>query len=207
MDLSLISATNLFAVKGDKLRGPAQWSSWYMRIKRFAQMRKVWELCNPEIAADALPKPREEPIVPEYPKDGDDEERQNWRCHLEIYKFDLDRHERQAIALCEVYEYILATLDSKYHQSVIGYKTPYEVLVALKTRFAGSNYYREELRDKWDELACQKPGKDIDQWIGTWDTVRHELIRLGIQVDDEEAVRCFIRAITKARGSEPMVTF
>jgi hypothetical protein len=97
--------------------------------------------------------------------------------------------------LNDVYEYIFATLDSKYHRSVITKETPHEVLVALKTRFARSNAYKEEMRDKWEQLATQKPSKDVDQWIDSWNTLRQEAISIGIKIEDADAARYFIKAV------------
>lgn len=143
-----MDASTLSAMKGDKLREPAQWSTWYAKTRRFAQLRAVWELCNPEVNEDALPKRSTEPVEPEYPEDGDDKETRKWRDRFDVYKLALSKYEKQTKGLNDVYEYIFATIDSKYHRSVITKETPYDVLVALKTRFARSNSYKEELRDK-----------------------------------------------------------
>jgi hypothetical protein len=106
-------------------------------------MRAVWKFCNPEIKEDALPKRSTEPVEPVYPETGDVKATRKWRDLFDIYKIALSRHEEQTEALNDVYEYIFATLDSKYHRSVITKESPYEVLVALKTRFARSNSYKE----------------------------------------------------------------
>jgi hypothetical protein len=110
----------------------------------------VWELCNPETAADALPKRSTEPVEPVYPEEGDKKATRKWRDRYDIYKVTLSRHKKQTKGLNDVNEYIFATLNSKYHSSLITKESLYKVLVALKTRFARSNSYKEEMRDKWE---------------------------------------------------------
>lgn len=84
---------------------------------------------------------------------------------MDIYKLRYARWEKQAKGLSDVNEYILTYLDSMHHLNLIGYHTPYDRLVYLKSRFARSTAYEEEVRMKWKVFAMQKPTGDIELWL------------------------------------------
>jgi len=184
----------LSAMKGDKLREPAQWATWQAKVVQFAEQRDVWEYCDPDTQLDKLPKPAQTPVFPEYPEDGDAEKKREWRDRMDIFKFKHSQWEKQKKSLGDVNEYILSHLDAKYHRILLAQKTPYDRMVALKARFARRTAYEEELRAKWYHFAPQKASKDVNQWIDIWDTLREEVISVGIEVNDDDAVRHFLAA-------------
>ncbi|CAG8898688.1 unnamed protein product [Penicillium egyptiacum] len=68
-----------------------------------------------------------------------------------------------------------------YHLSLIDYKTPKSRLEYLKSRFARSSAYEEEVRMKWKAFANQRPSKgDIEQWLTAWDNLREQAVSLDL---------------------------
>ena len=84
---------------------------------------------------------------------------------MDVYKVKYTRWEKQAKGLSDVNEYILTYLDPIHHLSLVAYRTPYDRLVYLKSRFARSTAYEEEIRMKWKVFAMQKPTGDIEEWL------------------------------------------
>ena len=84
---------------------------------------------------------------------------------MDVYKMKYTKWEKQVKGLSDINEYILTYLDPMYHLALIIYRTPYERLVYLKTRFARSTAYEEEIRMNWKVFAMQKLTGDIEQWL------------------------------------------
>lgn len=84
---------------------------------------------------------------------------------MDVYKVKYIRWEKQAKGLSDVNEYILTYLDPIHHLSLVAYRTLYDRLVYLKSRFARSTAYEEEIRMKWKVFAMQKPIGDIEEWL------------------------------------------
>ncbi|KAJ5827623.1 hypothetical protein N7447_001845 [Penicillium robsamsonii] len=200
------TASILSATKGEKLKDETQWRTWFTRVRSYARQKGVWELCDPEavmaeIAAvsTAIEKPPirpdllTEPTVPEYPEEGDAEEKKTWRDRMDLFKIKYARWQSEAKGLADVNEYILIYLDPVHHLAIIPLETPYERLVYLKSRFAQTVTYREEIRMKWRYFSTQRPTGDIEQWIQKWDSMRELTISLGI--DDSNPNRDFVYAV------------
>ncbi|KAJ6094335.1 hypothetical protein N7499_002931 [Penicillium canescens] len=172
------SASILSALRSDKLKDSSQWRAWHKRVKAFAVQRTVWDLCNPDTTSH--PIPLSEPIEPEYPQSGDQEEKKEWRDLLEVYKIKANRWEKQRKGLNEVNEYIITYLDASLRDVVLEYETPYERLVYLSKRFARSHAYKEEIRMKWRAFATQKPIGDVEKWLISWDEMREQAVSLNL---------------------------
>ncbi|KAJ5827830.1 hypothetical protein N7447_004593 [Penicillium robsamsonii] len=63
----------------------------------------------------------------------------------------------------------------------------------LKSRFARSTAYEEEIRMNWKVFAMQKPTGDIEKWLQKWNSLREQAISLGI--NDGDANRDFLHAV------------
>ncbi|KAJ5139422.1 hypothetical protein N7448_002830 [Penicillium atrosanguineum] len=79
-------ASILSAIKGDKLKDSPQWRTWFARVKLYTKQKRVWDLCDLDIEKEDRPRGLREPYEPEYPKDGDTEERKEWRDRMDVYK-------------------------------------------------------------------------------------------------------------------------
>ena len=192
------AASILSAMKGEKLKDSPQWLTWFAKVQLYAMQKNVWDLCNPDppttTESQAIRSiPLQEPVEPEYPEDGDDKDRRIWRDRMDVYKMKYTKWEKQAKGLSDVNEYILTYLDPMHHLALITYRTPYERLVYLKTRFARSTAYEEEIRMNWKVFAMQKPTGDIEQWLQKWNSLREQAISLGIS--DADSNRDFLYAV------------
>ncbi|KAJ5869035.1 hypothetical protein N7455_003976 [Penicillium solitum] len=164
------AASILSAMKGEKLKDSPQWLTWFAKVQLYAMQKNVWDLCNPE-----------PPTTTE------------WRDRMDVYKMKCTKWEKQAKGLSDVNEYILTYLDPIHHLALITYRTPYDRLVYLKTRFARSTAYEEEIRMNWKVFAMQKPTGDIEQWLQKWNSLREQAVSLGIS--DADSNRDFLHAI------------
>ena len=94
-------------MKGDKLKEPQHWRTWFARVKLYgfarvklyARQKKVWELVNPQVEEDYLEEPIRKPKRPQYPENGNETAKREWRDRLDIYKLDLAEWEQQSKAL------------------------------------------------------------------------------------------------------------
>ncbi|OOQ89746.1 hypothetical protein PEBR_07187 [Penicillium brasilianum] len=141
-----MESTAISAMKGDKLKQPQHWRTWFARIKIYARQKKVWELINPQIEAEYLDEPIRKPRRPQYPENGNETAKREWRDRLDIYKLDLAEWEQQNKALDVVNEWIVSNLDLTHHTSLLNYQTPYERLVYLQIRFGRSTAAEEDIR-------------------------------------------------------------
>ncbi|KAJ5294289.1 hypothetical protein N7508_009110 [Penicillium antarcticum] len=105
------SSTYLSAMKSEKLKDSSQWQSWHQRVKVFAQRRGIWDFCNPDTDELHRPEALREPIVPDYPDDGYQEDKRDWRDRLEVYKIKANRWDRQRKSLNEIDDLIVNSLD------------------------------------------------------------------------------------------------
>ncbi|KAJ5512615.1 hypothetical protein N7463_002167 [Penicillium fimorum] len=147
----------LSALKGEKLKDAPQWPTWFARVQLYAIQKNVWDHCNPDTPSTERLDTLKEPVEPEYPEEGDKRDRRIWQDLMDVYKMKYTRWEKQAKGLSDVNEYILTYLDPMHHLSLITYRTPYDILVYLKSRFARSTAYEEEIRMKGKVFAMQKP--------------------------------------------------
>ncbi|KAJ5121715.1 hypothetical protein N7526_008652 [Penicillium atrosanguineum] len=122
------------------------WRTWFARVKLYAKQKRVWDLCDLDIEKEDRPRGLREPYEPEYPKDRDTEERKEWRDRMDVYKVAYTKWEKQIKGLDDVNEYIISFLDPIHYLILIDYKTPYDRLVYLKSRFARSSAYKEEIQ-------------------------------------------------------------
>lgn len=177
------TTVSISATKGEKLKESHQWRTWYNRIRLYAKERGVWDVCNPELADDDILAPLDEPERPEYPQGGSKEEKVEWRDLMDVYKYEYSDWEKQRKALSDVNQIIIALLDPSHHPSLLPYETPYERLKYLKSRFARSGAYREELRTRWLLNQAEPPRKGIDvlMWIEEWNNLREEVISAGLE--------------------------
>ena len=193
------AASILSAMKGEKLKDSPQWLTWFAKVQLYAVQKNVWDLCNPDLTssttdpANKRPEPLQEPVEPQYPEEGDEKERRIWRDRMDVYKVKYTRWEKQTKGLSDVNEYILTYLDPIHHLSLVAYRTPYDRLVYLKSRFARSTAYEEEIRMKWKVFAIQKPTGDIEEWLQQWNSLREQAVSLGI--NDGDANRDFLHAV------------
>jgi hypothetical protein len=187
------AASILSAMKGEKLKDSPQWLTWFSKVQLYAVQKNVWDLCNPDLTSSTRTEPLQEPAEPEYPEEGDEKDRRIWRDRMDVYKVKYTRWEKQAKGLSDVNEYILTYLDPIHHLSLVAYRTPYDRLVYLKSRFARSTAYEEEIRMKWKVFAMQKPTGDIEEWLQQWNTLREQAVSLGI--NDGDANRDSLHAV------------
>lgn len=115
---------------------------------------------------------------------------------MDVYKVKYTRWEKQTKGLSDVNEYILTYLDPIHRLSLVAYRTPYDKLVYLKSRFARSTAYEEEIRMKWKVFAMQKPTGDIEEWLQQWNSLREQAVSLGI--NDGDANRDFLHTVKEA---------
>ena len=184
----------LSALKGEKLKDSAQWQSWHQRVKVFAQRRDIWDLCNPD--ADELHRPEalREPIAPDYPDDGSQEDKRDWRDRLEVYKIKANRWDRQRKSLNELDDLIINSLDASLREAVMKCETPYDRLVYLSKRFARSDAYTEEIRMKWKVVSAQKPAGDVEKWLVSWVELYEQAVSLKIS-ETASANKDFLQAV------------
>ncbi|KAJ5504596.1 hypothetical protein N7463_007470 [Penicillium fimorum] len=187
------AASILSAMKGEKLKDAPQWPTWFAKVQLYAMQKNVWDHCDPDTPLTERPDTLREPVQPEYPQGGNETDRRSWRDQADVYKMSYPRWEKQARGLSDVNEYILTYLDTMHHLALIPYRTPYDRLVYLRSRFARSTAYEEEIRMKWKVFAMQKPTGDIEQWLQKWNSLREQAISLGIS--DGDANRDFLHAV------------
>ncbi|KAJ6094488.1 hypothetical protein N7467_002001 [Penicillium canescens] len=188
------TASMLSALKGDKLKDSSQWRAWHKRMRAFAMNRTVWDLCNPDTDEAYRPKALREPREPEYPLDADLEAKKEWRDLLEVYKIGANRWEKQRKGLNEVNEYIITFVDSSLRDAVLEFDTPYDRLVYLKTRFARTPAYKEEIRMQWRAFSTVKPAGDIEKWLASWTELREQAVSLQLP-EAESANQDFLQAV------------
>ena len=174
------AASILSALKGEKLKDSSHWQSWHQRMKVFAKRRDIWDLCNPD--ADELYRPKAliEPIEPEFPDDGSQEEKRDWRDRLEVYKIKANRWDRQRKSLNEFDDLIVNSLDVSLREVVMKCETPYDRLVYLSKRFARSEAYTEEVRMQWKAFSAEKPTGDVEKWLTSWVELYEQAVSLKI---------------------------
>ena len=187
------AASILSAMKGEKLKDAPQWRIWFAKVQLYATQKNVWDLCNPDTLSTSRPAALTEPVDPTYPPNDDEKARRIWRDLMDVYKVKWARWEKQSKGLGDVNEYILTYLDPIHHLALLPYTTPYDRLVYLKSRFAKSTAYEEEIRMNWKIFAMQKPTGDIEQWLQKWNSLREQAVSLGIS--DSDANRDFLYAV------------
>ena len=140
----------------------------------------IWDLCNPDIDELHRPKVLNEPIEPDFPDNGTQEEKRDWRDRLEVYKVKANRFEKQRRSLVEMNDFIIINLDQSIRDAVLEYDAPYDRLVYLSQRFARSHAYKEEIRMQWRAFAAQKPADDVEKWLVSWEELREQAVSLKI---------------------------
>ncbi|KAJ6061516.1 uncharacterized protein N7446_005636 [Penicillium canescens] len=188
------TASMLSALKGDKLKDSSQWRAWHKRMRAFAINRTVWDLCNPDTDGALRPKALREPQEPEYPLDADPEAKKEWRDLLEVYKIGANRWEKQRKGLNEVNEYIITFVDSGLRDAVLEFDTPYDRLAYLKTRFARTPAFKEEIRMQWRAFSTVKPAGDIEKWLASWTELWQQAVSLQLP-EVESANQDFLQAV------------
>lgn len=181
-------------MKSEKLKDSSQWQSWHQRVKVFAQRRDIWDLCNPD--ADELHRPEalREPIAADYPDDGSQEDKRDWRDRLEVYKIKANRWDRQRKSLNEIDDLIVNSLDASLRDAVLKCETPYDRLVYLSKRFARSEAYTEEVRMQWRALSTQKPTGDVEKWLISWVELYERAVSLKI-IETANANKDLLQAV------------
>lgn len=191
-----MESTVVSAMKGEKLKDPAQWRNWIARMKIYARQKKVWDLVNPQVEEDYLEKPIRKPRRPQYPEDSSEQVKREWRDRMDIYKLDLSEWEQQNRSLDAVNEWIIVNLDPTYHTSLLNYDTPYQRLVYLEKRFARSSATEEAIRVQWQRVCALPPrkGVNVDNWIDEWDALREQAVSLDLP-EVKNANKDFLRAV------------
>ncbi|KAJ5742616.1 uncharacterized protein N7511_011348 [Penicillium nucicola] len=182
------TASMLSALKGDELKDSSQWRAWHKRMRAFAMNRTVWDLCNPDNDEAHRPEALKEPREPEYPLDADAEVKKEWRDLLEVYKIGSNRWEKQRN------EYIITFVDSSLRDAVLEFDTPCDRLVYLKTSFARTTAYMEEIRMKWRAFSAEKPTGDIEKWLASWTELREQVVSLQLP-EANSANQDFLQAV------------
>jgi hypothetical protein len=67
-----MESTTISAMKGDTLKQPQHWRTWFARIKIYARQKKVRDLINPQVEEDYLEEPIRKPKRPQYPENGNE---------------------------------------------------------------------------------------------------------------------------------------
>ncbi|KAJ5364799.1 uncharacterized protein N7496_010512 [Penicillium cataractarum] len=142
-----MESTVISAMKGEKLKDPLQWRNWFARIKLYARQKRVWDLIDPHTEEGYLEEPIRRPRRPQYPEDGNESAKREWRDRIDIYKLDLSEWEQQSKSLDAVNEWIITNLDPIHHTSMLNYQTPYERLVYLHTRFGRATAAEEDVQE------------------------------------------------------------
>ncbi|KAJ5359242.1 uncharacterized protein N7496_011655 [Penicillium cataractarum] len=191
-----MESTVISAMKGEKLKDPLQWRNWFARIKLYARQKRVWDLIDPHTEEGYLEEPIRRPRRPQYPEDGNESAKREWRDRMDIYKLDLSEWEQQSKSLDAVNEWIITNLDPIHHTSMLNYQTPYERLVYLHTRFGRATAAEEDVRTQWKRVSALPPrkGADIDQWINEWDSLREQGVSLDLP-EIKNANKDFLRAV------------
>ncbi|KAJ5369326.1 uncharacterized protein N7496_009086 [Penicillium cataractarum] len=191
-----MESTVISAMKGEKLKDPLQWRNWFARIKLYARQKRVWDLIDPHTEEGYLEEPIRKPRRPQYPEDGNESAKREWRDRMDIYKLDLNEWEQQNKSLDAINEWIISNLDAIHHTSMLNYQTPYERLVYLHTRFGRATAAEEDVRTQWKRVSALPPkkGADIDQWINEWDSLREQGVSLDLP-EIKNANKDFLRAV------------
>jgi hypothetical protein len=188
------STTILSALRSEKLKDSSQWQSWHQRMKVFAKRRDIWDLCNPDTDELHRPEVLIEPIAPEYPDDGSQEDQRRWRDRLEVYKIKANRWDRQRKSLNEMDDLIINSLDASLREAVMKCESPYDRLVYLSKRFARSDAYTEEIRMQWKAFSAQKPTGDVEKWLISWVELYEQALSLKIS-ETASANKDFLQAV------------
>jgi hypothetical protein len=187
------------------LKDAEDWLEWIEVVKSTAIGLDVWDCINPEKTKDEL----RVPLKPEWPtpstvkvgaagiKDLDENERFQYKPLQKRYEREISEYETSKKGLGTIRIEIQKSVSRPNLQYTFRKETPYDMLVALRNRYAPSDATRIcELKLKYEGIKNSTPqGESIDDWLQKWETTYTECMDYKISdVQENGAIWDFVRA-------------
>ena len=152
-----------------------------------ALSRKVWDLIDPNTSKNEIsqlvepqaPKPAEvDPLKASF-SDLNDNEKEEYRTLQHQYRCQLDVFDCREAALASIQTRIQETVSRMNLPYTFDCNAPYDMLVALKNRFAPTDEIREcELVQRYRKLLKAPHGQNLDNWLQQWERTYTECKKL-----------------------------
>src|SRR5580658_89073 len=187
------------------LKDAEDWLEWIEVVKSTAIGLDVWDCINPEKTKDGLRVPSK----PEWPtlstvkvgatgiKDLDENERFQYKLLQKRYEREISEYETSKKGLGTIRIEIQKSVSWPNLQYTFRKETPYDMLVALRNRYAPSDATRiRELKLKYEGIKNSTPQREsIDDWLQKWETTYTECMDYKISdVQENGAIWDFVRA-------------
>jgi hypothetical protein len=157
------------------LKDAEDWLEWIEVVKSTAIGLDVWDCVNPEKTKDELRVPSK----PEWPtlstvkvgatgiKDLDEDERFQYKLLQKRYEREISEYETSKKGLGTIRIEIQKSVSRPNLQYTFRKETPYDMLVALRNRYAPSDATRiRELKLKYEGIKNSTPQREsIDDWL------------------------------------------
>ena len=190
------------------LRTADDWDEWVEIIKSTAIGLEVWELINPNKTTTQLRRlERPERPRPSDIKEGatgitklSEDEKDEYKFLKKEYERELTKYETYRTGLGKIRTKIQESVSRSNLQYTFRKDTPYDMLVALRDRYAPSDTTRiRELKVKYEKLKSSTPKREsIDDWLQKWEVTYTECFDYSISdVQENGAVWDFVRATEK----------
>jgi hypothetical protein len=190
------------------LKDAEDWLEWIEVIKSAAIGLEIWDYINPATENERLPK-LEEPAwpTPSTVKEGatgisglDEDQKDEYKSLKKMYDRKVTKYETRKRGLGSIRTKIQEAVTRANLQYTFRKDTPYEMLVALRDRYAPSDATRtRELKLKYEKVKTSTPNREsIDDWLQKWEVVYTECLDLRISdVLENASVWDFVRAVDR----------
>jgi reverse transcriptase-like protein/Pol polyprotein/gag-pre-integrase-like protein len=190
------------------LKDAEDWLEWIEVIKSAAIGLEIWEYIDPATIRERLPK-LEEPVwpTPATVKTGakgiselDEDEKDEYKSLKKRYNLLVTKYETRKRGLGTIRTKVQETVTRSNLQYTFRKDSPYDMLVALRDRYAPSDATRtRELKLKYEKVKTSTPNREsIDDWLQKWEVVYTECLDLGISdVLENASVWDFVRAVDR----------
>ena len=155
-------------LKQIQLAKPADWTIWLSFIRMIAENDDVWNLINPDLTKK--PKNLSKPQAPAYQGSRganiDLEAYSQWKAQMRLHRADLAEYEKQKESMKQLIKQIQFSISADAAVLIANESShPYNLLRALKLRFAPTDQTRKiQIKAKYREL-CMGPTEDIEKWL------------------------------------------
>lgn len=180
----------------------ADWDVWFYLVRSRAKVTKIWELVDPvfSVRPVSLEEPVEPKSDPEWRLEGDHNRYALYKFKMKLYKFTLEKYERQEKALGDLTLFIQETI-AVHNIPFIQMEEvhPWYLLRELKKHLAPSHEARTfQIEQKYHRL-CRGPGaQGLESWLDEWaitytEAKQHDIVE--VRDGDERPIRDFLMAI------------
>jgi hypothetical protein len=177
------------------LQDTADWHAWIHNVEQRAG-KAIWQYIDPS-KASPTPHP-EEPTMPDqstFPLDAAGSI--GWTRAKDIYNMQLRAYERTVDKLQDINAFIHSTITASNLTYIRSKSTVYDMLVALRQKFAPTDKAREfGIVARYRNLCTWKRNQDVDAWLDQWLQDTEELKTLNSPVvQDERPLWDFLNAV------------